>query len=371
MDDQNGDELRSPTRNRRTTTKAVNYAKEQEFSDAEDLFEDESDDEAKPRRGATVRNKTSSSRSSGGGSTREKSSSEARSGGSHLQQVDDDDHLMDHSQRPIYTEKGYDANLPPIRERFSFLPEYEEDGSPKIELIVGRRPIDDKEENRTRLSHDDEEDDDDDDDEEEEVQVRNGSRRTTATPTKSKKSGKSGGSVTKKRGGTPDSSSADLVVEYEYLVKYKGRSYLHLEWKTGADLESMNKSAKGIYRRYIKKLAAPGIDLEELESPEFDPSFIIPEKILDEADQEVTEELSDKELLKWEQQRTKELEIEAHDDESPSPIKTPEKNIESKSEGEKTGKRSMHFIVTLNHGLNNFACAISLISPTSRQRSSG
>ena len=336
MDDQNGEELRSPTRTRRTTTKAVNYAKEQEFSDAEDLFEGESDDDMKPRRGVTGRNKTSSSRPSVGGTAREKSISEGRSGVSQLHQVDDDDHhLMDHSHRPVYTEKGYDTNLPPIRERFSFLPEYEEDGSPRIELIVGRRPIDDKEDKRT-LSLDDD-DEGDDEEVEDNEQTRDGSRKKTTTPAKSKRKGKNGDSSAKKRGGTPDTTLTDLVVEYEYLVKYRGRSYLHLEWKTGADLESMNKSAKGIYRRYLKKVAAPAIDLEELETPEFDPSYIIPEKILDEADQEITEDLSDKELLKWEHQRAKELEIEADNVDSPSPMKTPEKLIEPKFEDEKKG----------------------------------
>ena len=34
--------------------------------------------------------------------------------------------------------------LPPLRERFTFMPETEADGSPRIELIVGRRPVDDK-----------------------------------------------------------------------------------------------------------------------------------------------------------------------------------------------------------------------------------
>ena len=350
MDDQNNDTItQSPTRARRVTTKAVNYAKEQEFSDAEDLFQDESDDEVKPRRGVAARNKASSFRSSTGGNTREKSSSEGRVGASHLHQVDEDAHQMDNSQRPVYTEKGYDPNLPPIRERYSFLPEYEEDGSPKIELIVGRRAVDDKEDKRTQRHADDDDEDDDDDEEEEEEeeknQVRGGSRRRTTTPTKPKRKAKNSDKSAKKRGGTPEGASADEVVEYEYLVKYKGRSYLHLEWKTGADLESMNKSAKGIYRRYVKKLAAPGVDLEELETPEFDPSFVIPEKILDEADQEVTEELSDKELLKWEQQRAKELEIDDDDEQSPSPLKTPGKAREpEKSEDGKKGRRStVHF----------------------------
>ena len=90
------------------------------------------------------------------------------------------------------------------------------------------------------------------------------------------------------------------MVEYEYLVKYKNRSYLHLEWKTGADLESMNKSAKTIYRRYLKKVNQ-GLD-EELEDPNFDPAFAEPQKIVAEEEQELELELSDKDLLEWEKE---------------------------------------------------------------------
>jgi hypothetical protein len=333
MSDALGD-LASPTRVRRATAKAVNYAKEQEFSDAEDLFEGESDEEAKPRRGA---GRTKVKAAGGGRSSVETST------------VNKGDHFADeeenayHSQHPVYTEKGYDPNLPPLRERFSFLPEYEEDGSPKIELIVGRRPVDDKEE--TRIKDDDndnledDEDDEDEEDEEEDLGTSR-SRRKSAPATPSKKKGKDSSPKKKRSGDTPESSSVDQVIEYEYLVKYKGRSYLHLEWKTGADLESMNKSAKGIYRRYVKKLSAPGIDLEELESPEFDPSYVIPEKVLDEADQEISEELTDKELLKWEQQRAKELEIDddGEDDEMESPSKKSTEPTNVQEEEEKKGK---------------------------------
>jgi len=42
--------------------------------------------------------------------------------------------------------------------------------------------------------------------------------------------------------------------QFEYLVKYKGMSYMHLDWTKGSDLESLNKSAKAIYRRYLKKI---------------------------------------------------------------------------------------------------------------------
>jgi hypothetical protein len=188
---------------------------------------------------------------------------------------------------PVYTERGYDPLLPPIRERFPFLPEYEEDGSPKIELIVGRRPVDEKEDKNA-----DEDDINDDAD-------------GTGSPSTRRRA------VLKKS--SSNRSDAIAPAEYEYLVKYKGRSYLHLEWKTGADLESMNKSAKGIYRRYLKKIAAG--DSEELENPEFDPSYVVPQMVIDHAEQEFTVELTDKELLRWEKEREKEIAREKNEDE--------------------------------------------------------
>jgi hypothetical protein len=282
----------------------VNYAKEQEFSD-EDLFEDEEENEREiqrtpaPRRG---RPKGSSSKK-------------------HQAQQDDDGHLSHYPDemgggdgadvyrppKPVYTEKGYDPSLPPIRERFSFLPEYEMDGSPRIDLIVGRRPVDeqeakddadgdDDEDAEDKENSQDDDDDDDDDDMEVEKPERQGRRRN-----ESKRGRKSATSPDEKN----EPSGESDVVEYEYLVKYKNRSYLHLEWKTGADLESMNKSAKTIYRRYLKKLVH-GHD-EELEDPNFDPSFAEPQMVLAEEEQEMELELSDKELLEWEKEKEKEL----------------------------------------------------------------
>ena len=141
-------------RARRTAAKRVDYAKEQEFSDAEDIFEDSDKEEAAPvYRAAPVRKPRSTGRqprkpratpASGGGA----SQSAGFGGGAtpaayeYLEAAVD---LSDLASRPVYTEKGYDPSLPPIRERFPFLPEYEEDGSPKIELIVGRRMVDEKE----------------------------------------------------------------------------------------------------------------------------------------------------------------------------------------------------------------------------------
>ena len=53
-----------------------------------------------------------------------------------------------------------------------------------------------------------------------------------------------------------------------------------------------------------------------MEDPTVEDSFITPQRICDEAKQEITVELSDKELLKWEKQRAKELAEEESSDDS-------------------------------------------------------
>lgn len=288
----------SETRARRSATVKVNYAKEQEFSD-EDLFED--DDLPTP---VAVVAPTTTRRKK---VRKSKSSSTTTS----LQNVDTTNELNSNyiDNRPVYTEKGYDPNLLPIRERFPFMPEYEEDGTSRIELIVGRRAIDDLTKEEEIDSDADEGNDNKGDDDDE-----NDDNLTEKSPKGKMKSARA--KRGKKKDDTPEKVEAinpSSVIEYEYLVKYKGRSYLHLEWKTGADLESMNKSAKGIYSRYLRKIIQ-GTD-EDIENPEFDPSFAVPEKIIDEAEQEITIELTDKELTRWEKQREKELALEKSEEE--------------------------------------------------------
>lgn len=299
----------TPGRSRRATAKVVNYAKEQEFSDAEDLFESEPEDE--PAVVAPRRKRAYAPRKSSAAATATTAA-----------EPDTIAAADDFNLRPVYTEKGYDPSLPPLRERFPFLAEYEDDGSPKVELIVGRRPIDEKED-AMEQDDDDVENPEVKDDEadaktpKKRTRTSRGAVTTEPTPTSAGRSKRGDTSDSKKKKG--DASPGDEIVEYEYLVKYKGKSYLHLEWKTGADLESMNRSAKGIYRRYLKKLAA-GID-EELENPEVDPSYIIPEKILDIADQEISVDLTDKELLKWEKERDKEADENEEEEDPTTPAK--------------------------------------------------
>lgn len=291
----------SPRSRRRATTKKVNYAKEQEFSD-EDIFEDSPDEDApyrsrKPRGGG----------GGGGGSRRAKasgaSSSRRTSNVVHVDDTGGGSHGAEDTRRAYYTEPGYDSSLPPIRERFPFLPEYEEDGTPKIDLIVGRRPVDEKEDIDPEAPENGADVDVVDEDE-------SLTKRSSTTGTVKRK-GRGRRSFPLKMDPAKDAPSG--ATEFEYLVKYRGRSYLHLEWKRGADLESMNKSAKGIYRRYLKKVAL-GAE-EDSENPEFDPAYAVPQKILDEQEQEITVELTDKELLKWEKQRDKELAMAAEEEE--------------------------------------------------------
>jgi hypothetical protein len=275
----------------RRATRKVDYSKVQDFSD-EDLFEDSGNDEPAPR---AYRKRASTS-----------TGRKPRQSRDMMMQVDLDIEEGFFATRPVFTEKGYDPSLPPIRERFPFLPEYEEDGSPKIDLIVGRRLVDEKDE--VAEYNDKEKESDNESEEDSDTKDDEGVRRTRQRrgEIESKNYEKKSDSPVKKDKKEGDSAN---VLEYEYLVKYKGRSYLHLEWKTGADLESMNKSAKGIYRRFVKKVAL-GLDEELEKNPEFDPSYVVPEKILDEAEQEITVELTDKELLRWEKQREKELAAE-------------------------------------------------------------
>jgi hypothetical protein len=319
-------------RARRDVGKKINYAKEQQFSEGEDnIFEDSPDEEPVVQRKARGRPRKSSIKSASAAAAAVATTTTISG-----PDLEDDDDGEYGAYKPVFSEKGYDMSQLPIRERFHFLPEYEEDGSPKIDLIVGRRPVDEKEdvqdeEATTPVPNGD---DDEDEDAAEDTPVRGGRRtrkgadvKATPTTTSPKKKGSSPNKTENASGGP---------VDFEYLVKYKGRSYLHLIWNSGADLESMNKSAKGIYRRYLKKVTA-GLE-EDIENPEFDASYAIPEKVVDEADQEITVELTDKELLRWEKEREKEM-AEEDDDDAAKKEDEKESNEEKATESKNEEKK--------------------------------
>ena len=330
-------------RSRRSKAKVVDYSKEQEFSD-EDLFEDVSQNEPAPVTPAvTKKRKTKGNRKSKGGN-RKSSSKKQKQQDADTTSTDpfEDDTIDEYvPSKPIYTEKGYDPALPPIRERFPFLPEFELDGSPRIELIVGRRPVDEKDKSRKENSSDDDgdgdkssisDDDGDDDDDEEESDGRKRRGRLGNDKGNNKRGKKSSAGNNKKK---KEDSGKDFV-EYEYLVKYKNLSYMHLEWKSGADLESMNKSAKTIYRRYLKKVTQ-GQD-EELENPEFDPSYVVVQRVLAEEEQELELEVQGEELLKWEEQRERQLASEDLSEEEREKEEERQKEEEEKQKKEEETK---------------------------------
>ncbi len=257
----------------RRARKSINYSLEQQFSDDDGIFEEDVKPEPVSRKKASRPRKSTGSTVNNGG----------------YQAPTSDGGISFERTKQQYTERGYDPYELPIRERFTFEPEYEEDGSPKIEMIVGRRPIEDiKDRTQAHADAGDEDGSDDDSD----------APRTRRSRSKNDEE---------------EEEDENTEMDYEYLIKYKGRSYLHLEWKTAADLESMNTAAKTAYRRFLKKLEKGTED--DLEDPTIDPSFTEPGRILAEEEQEVMVEMTDKELAKWEKERKKEMDEESSDDE--------------------------------------------------------
>ena len=259
----------------RRARKAINYSLEQQFSDDDGIFEDEPKPEPSSRKKSKPRKSTGTTANNSG----------------YYQPPTADGGISFERSKPQYTERGYDPYELPIRERFTFEPEYEEDGSPKIEMIVGRRPIEDTKD-RTQAHGDADGSDEDGSDDDSDAPRTRRSRSMNEEE---------------------EDDDGNTEMDYEYLIKYKGRSYLHLEWKTAADLESMNTAAKTAYRRFLKKLEK-GTE-EDLEDPTIDPSFTEPGRILAEEEHEVMVELTDKELAKWEKERKKEMEEGSSDEE--------------------------------------------------------
>lgn len=349
-------ESTSPSRARRAR-KAVDYSIEQQFSD-DDIFEDgprsARDDHPPVTTSTTSRRKSRPSAKKSNVTSYSQQGGIGGGSGGYFDGGGSSNAMMSSSNaferpKPMYTERGYDNTQLPLRQRFTFEPEYEDDGTPSIELIVGRRPIDDTKDRTTAATTtttssaggdeaattgDSDDKEEEENDEEEAPVTTTSSRRKTrkkklafaldndtnvaaaATEEKNKEGGGNGLSE----------------MDYEYLIKYKGRSYLHLEWKTAADLESMNTKAKTIYRRFLKKIEL-GTE-EDLEDPTVDPSYTEPGRILAEEEHEIMVELSDKELVKWEKEQRRESE---NDEESEDSTDEEEGTEEKKKEEEEVG----------------------------------
>ena len=269
-------------RTKRQSTKAIDYSKEQDFSD-DDIFEDKEAQESTP---PPIPSRHRRRRPPEGTNLGENG----------------DYGAVETKYR--FVEKGYDASLPHLRERFTFMPELEADGSNKVELIVGRRLIKNSSEDKENGSDEESQDDAAEKDSDESEEESGGRRKRRPRGQKENK---------KKKRGSKTSQEEKHHGEYEYLIKYRGQSYLHLEWKAASELESMNKSAKTLYRRYLKKLAVGNDD--ELEDPDVDPSYIQPQRIVDDEEHEIIVELSDKELVEWEKQQALENDDSESDEE--------------------------------------------------------
>jgi len=131
-----------------------------------------------------------------------------------------------------------------IRNRFPFEPERDEDGTLKIQLIFGRRPR------------------------------KTGKRWRNSSP-----------------GKHSNFSAMDSKFDYEYLIKYKSMSYLHCQWLSAHEIDTMSARSKMALNRYLNKIDKG--DPTAQEDGEFDPSFTEIEKILDMREEEVYESVED------------------------------------------------------------------------------
>lgn len=79
----------------------------------------------------------------------------------------------------------------------------------------------------------------------------------------------------------PDEKHVELemIDVEEFYVKFKSYSYLHCDWKTAEELESIDKRIKQKITRYKQKKEQSYMDDEE---EPFDPNFTEVDRILDE-----------------------------------------------------------------------------------------
>ena len=128
-----------------------------------------------------------------------------------------------------------------IRTRFPFEPEREEDGSLIVHSILGRRPR--KQQGRRWIRSSQHED--------------------------------------------SSQYGSDEKYNYEYLLKFKGMSYLHVKWENATEIDAMNSNSKKTLMRYLGRLDRG--DPECPEEVDLDPSWTEVEKVLDVREEEVTE----------------------------------------------------------------------------------
>ncbi|CAN0131795.1 unnamed protein product, partial [Ascophyllum nodosum] len=123
-----------------------------------------------------------------------------------------------------------------LREKFSFEPEFNKDGTPMIEKILGRRPIKEP-----------------DPDDEDAISVLKKHHRP-----------------------------AGYGRHYECMVKFWGVAYNMAEWMSDLDIRSLGMVASRMLTNYIKSKEREEQDRPEVEEDEiFDPAYLEVEKVLD------------------------------------------------------------------------------------------
>ena len=124
-----------------------------------------------------------------------------------------------------------------IRSRFPFEPERDDDGSLMIEKLMGRRLRKDKARSFLKNSQ------------------------------------------------FVSLSAMETKYDYEYLVKYKTLSYLHVQWLTAHEIDTMSQRSKQALTRYLKNVDMAVQNIQE--DGEVDPSFVEVEKSLAVREEEV------------------------------------------------------------------------------------
>jgi hypothetical protein len=291
-------------RARRKTAKTINYAMVETAADLDDdlLLSDEEDDrdgEMVRERGRSAKKSAQKAKSRHDGEEDEKEGKGVkREKRKYTRRKDKYDkeaaaqmYLLDQagSNARLWVEKGYDPDQLPIRQRYTFSQEFEVDGSPSVAKIIGRRPVS--------------------------KGIRDAMKDATVSAdieglsrAKAKAARRQAGKNAKL-----EAVEAATRISYEYLVKFKGVSYLHCQWYKESDLGSLNKSAKTHLSRYLKKLDGPDNESGELEDPVIEDSWVEVEKIMDVKEEDVLRDMNEDEIVEYERKVIEEEEARAHD----------------------------------------------------------
>ena len=150
------------------------------------------------------------------------------------------------TSKSLLTSSHHTANqeATDIRQRFSFEPERDEDGSLLIEKVLGRRPCKGS------------------------AFVLNRSPNKPAY--------------------NVEISAAQAKYDHEYLIKYKAMSYAKAKWCTAYEIETMGVKSKSLLARYLTKLDRGALDINS-DDVDIDPTFTEVEKILDMREEDVFE----------------------------------------------------------------------------------